>query len=117
MSAEPLPSHVIINGVVAAEAVKLDGTNEAVSVRLIPIRLAEDYFVKEANMAEFVELSCSKPAGWADSLTDDSLYQLDRISRDINDPRFDRLMSQRQVQVVAALAKMARPILGEGSTK
>jgi hypothetical protein len=116
---EPLPALVVINGAVKVPVKFLpvikDGaiTEPAregdVMVRLVPLSKAGEYFEKVGNFSQFVELLCDKPAGWADTLDDDSQFRIDQVGRQINDPRYDRFAA-RQTEAVSRLSKMAKKV-------
>ncbi len=80
---------------------------ERVLVRLVPLSKAGDYLALVGDLIPFVELACSKPAGWGDTLEDDSVYEIEEIFRKLNDPRFDRYV-RRQTEAVGKMTQMAK---------
>jgi hypothetical protein len=103
-----VPASVVIGGGVDQSVVFKDGTSEAVKVKLVPFRQASNYLENVGDPAKLVEFVCGKPEGWSDNLTDDCVFEIDRIAREINDPRIDRWL-ERQAQVVETMKpKMAR---------
>lgn len=94
-------------GYAEATAKLADGTTEAVQVHAVPIRQIAAYAAALDKPHAVVELCCRKPEGWADGLTDDSLYELDELARNINDPRLARWFKRQNV--VAAQAEQMLP--------
>lgn len=53
-----------------------NGKTETVFVRELPVRLFQDYALVVADESKSVELFCSKPEGWADTLTRKSFLNI-----------------------------------------
>ncbi len=107
---EKLPPTVVKNGEIEILVFKHDGTNEIVKVKLVPLRQVEKYYERIFDLPAFAEFVTGKADGWADTLDDDSLWEIDRLAKAINDPRFDRLLT-RQTQTVEA----QKPIMARAS--
>lgn len=50
----------------------IDGMQERVVVRALPVRKLPEYLSKQDDEAGLIELATDKPAGWADKLTIES---------------------------------------------
>ena len=68
-----------------------------------------EYMDRVGDLISFVELIASKPAGWADTLTDDSIYAIDTLGRELNNARLSRMLD-RQVAAVGNLKPLATKI-------
>ena len=68
------------------------GKKELVNVRLIPIsRFGEfSFYLSRNNEGAMIELYCDKPAGWADTLTPESIEALANKGLDINGDFFSK---------------------------
>lgn len=111
-----LNAEVVINGAQKFTVTYLpdkDGLSktEEVMVRLIPVSKIGEYLSKIGVIEQLVELLTGKEAGWADTLSDDSLYAIDSLGRKINDPRLDRYV-RRQTEAVSSLAAKAQNLAG-----
>lgn len=112
---EPVSPMTILTGGEQLVAKLRDGTTETVTVRLMTMRELQGYITGIDDISAFVEMACKKPAGWADNLTPDSLFDLDEVTRRLNDPILDRLI-QRQVNAVQKMRPMAAKLASLGST-
>lgn len=99
-----VPPDVIVAGgqVLTVKKKGKDGASEEVLVKLVPISQLTKYASLIDHIAPLAEFLCGKEAGWADTLDENSVYQIDEVGRYINDPRLDRLIA-RQVKAVAKL--------------
>lgn len=102
-----LPALTVINGAQKLLVQKIDGTSEDVSVAIVPVSRAGDYIESAGNLSRFVELACNKPAGWADTLSHDSLFEVDAVFRRISDGFIDRYL-KRQTEAVGSLMSLAK---------
>jgi hypothetical protein len=107
----PIPSSVILNGGQSLKVTKLDGTTEEVVIRLVPLSQLADYFNKLDHMDQFIEFIVKKDKGYADTLTDDSQFAIDRIAKELNSFRMGRYL-QRQVATQKETVERIRQITG-----
>jgi hypothetical protein len=96
---QKIPPLVLINGASKILAKFNDGHTEEVVVNLIPISKVIDYLNIIAEPEKFVEFVTGKSPGWADTLTDDSIWEIDELARAMNDPRIDRYARRQKVTV------------------
>jgi hypothetical protein len=110
LPANPIPADVVINGGKEILVYSRDGkSSETVKVRLVPLSQASKYLDLVTDIAQFVEFIVGKPKGWADCISDDSLFELDALAKELNDPRIDRVLA-RQKSTVERLAPKAREL-------
>ena len=69
----------------------LDGHQEDVKVRQLPIRLLEAYDAKQADEPALVELYCDREKGWADTLTHEAYEAIVTTGDEINRVPFERM--------------------------
>jgi hypothetical protein len=98
-----IPPSVLINGFAEYHAKYEDGTTELVRIQLIPVRDMQRLHEASQNPSSFVEYVCGKQAGWADKLSEESLYEIDEKASEMNVPRLARFAS-RQKRVAEKLA-------------
>jgi hypothetical protein len=96
---------ITIAGGVELEVTHLDGTNETVKVRQIPISKVQQllFALGVANEADCLELYCDKPKGWADTLIGASVNAVADKGQEINLPFFGA-WSRRQAKWREAFA-------------
>jgi len=76
-----------------------DGGKETVKVRQIPVRHMDKYLLAIDNEPVAVELFCGKPAGWSDSLTEESFNAIAEKGQDINLPFFGPWLRRRMKRI------------------
>ncbi len=84
-------------------AYHLDGTQEIVNLRQLPVRLLPQYLATIDDEAARLELIADRPAGWADKLKPDSHVELLEVGEGLNSDSFSawlRRRVQRQEQLV-----------------
>lgn len=111
MEPDKLPAAVVINGGSKITVHKLDGTTEEVRVRLIPLSKMVDYLNRVGDITLFAELVCEQSPGWADTLSFDSIYQIDELARAINDPSLARYV-KRQTAAVGQMKDLVETLSG-----
>lgn len=87
-----------------------DGSAEEVTVRMLPIRDFPRYMELAKHLAQRAELLCGMWAGWADMLTDESLYAITDKGAELNDPRL-AVWTERQAMAAEAEARRLMPLL------
>ena len=109
----PVPSGMtVVNGGEKFVAVKADGGTQEVFIRLVKIREMDDYLLRYENISELVQFVTGTDADFVDSLDDDSLYELNRRVRAVNDPRFDRWVSEKAATVGTKLKDLLKRLRG-----
>jgi hypothetical protein len=81
----------------------LDGTQEIVDLKQLPVRLLPQYLATIDDEASRLEMILGKPAGWADTITSDSHVELLEAGEGLNSDSFSawlRRRVQRQEQLV-----------------
>lgn len=73
----------------------LDGSTEQVQVRQLPIREYPAYLAAQLDEAAMVEMICAKPAGWADTLTHESIESIVTEGDRMNADFFGRWLQRR----------------------
>jgi hypothetical protein len=84
-------------------AYHLDGTQEIVDLKQLPVRLLPQYLATIDDEASRLEMILGKPAGWADTITSDSHVELLEAGEGLNSDSFSawlRRRVQRQEQLV-----------------
>jgi hypothetical protein len=84
-------------------AYHLDGTQEIVTLRQLPVRALPQYLATIDDEAARLELLADKPAGWADKIKPDSHVELLEAGEGLNSDSFSawlRRRVQRQEQLV-----------------
>ena len=84
-------------------ACHLDGTQEIVDLKQLPVRLLPQYLATIDDEASRLEMILGKPAGWADTITSDSHVELLEAGEGLNSDSFSawlRRRVQRQEQLV-----------------
>jgi len=84
-------------------AYHLDGTQEIVDLKQLPVRLFPQYLATIDDEASRLEMILGKPAGWADTITSDSHVELLEAGEGLNSDSFSawlRRRVQRQEQLV-----------------
>lgn len=104
---DKIPADVLINGGMEITVTLKTGAKETVKVLLVPLSKASRYVEFIDDLTLFTELVTAKPAGWADTLEDDSVYEIDELAKKLNDPRIDRFL-QRQLKTVERMAPTAQ---------
>jgi len=93
-----------------------DGRTQTVTVRQLPIKLYQQYLASMDDECAMVELLCSYPKGWADTLTPAShvavVEEGTRINRDFFEPWVQRRLERQKLFVpdlLDRMLKMAEP--------
>lgn len=98
---------------------KQDGTQEAVAIRQLPIKLFPDLLAAVENESAMIELFCAKPAGWAETLTLESFEQIVNEGERLNSDFFSRWAQRRiarQEKLMPGLTdKLANALLSSPS--
>jgi hypothetical protein len=84
-------------------AYHLDGTQEIVDLKQLPVRLLPQYLATIDDEASRLEMILGKPAGWADTIKPDSHIELLEAGEGLNSDSFSawlRRRVQRQEQLV-----------------
>lgn len=84
-------------------AYHLDGTQEIVDLKQLPVRLLPQYLATIDDEASRLEMILGKTAGWADTITSDSHVELLEAGEGLNSDSFSawlRRRVQRQEQLV-----------------
>jgi hypothetical protein len=84
-------------------AYHLDGTQEIVDLKQLPVRLLPQYLATIDDEASRLEMILGKPAGWADKIKPDSHVELLEAGEGLNSDSFFawlRRRVQRQEQLV-----------------
>ncbi|EIP96876.1 hypothetical protein OpiT1DRAFT_01303 [Opitutaceae bacterium TAV1] len=94
-----------------------DGSTECLTISLVPIRLMDEYLLRYEDIVGLVSLATAKDKEpeFFDGVTEDSLYALNRRVRELNDPRFDRWVSEKAATVGSRLRDLLRKLNGSGS--
>lgn len=75
--------------------IMLDGTEQRVMVRQLPIRAMPALLLAQDDEAASIELYCDKPAGWTDTITRDSAERIVTEGERINSDFFGRWLARR----------------------
>ena len=86
---------VIINGGVEITVMRLDGAEETVKVRQVPLRHMAQYGSAQGDEAKIIEVVTNKPAEWVDGLTQESQERLVEIGEQLNLDPFYRWSERR----------------------
>lgn len=97
---EKVPVQTNINGGKQITITHFDGTEETVTVRLVPLTLASKYFEHVSEIVDFVALAVDKTAVDVAKWTDDTIFAVDKLARELNDPRFDRWLKRQEEAVL-----------------
>jgi hypothetical protein len=79
---------VTIAGGVELEITHLDGSQETVKVRQIPISKINSFIMSLGDEAVTIEFYCDKEKGWADTLTTQSASEVADKGQELNLPFF-----------------------------
>lgn len=101
--ANPGPMTVLKGGV-NFTVTTTEGKTEEVFIRLVPISQMEDYLARYESIVALCVFVVQKDIAWFDGLTEDAAFALNRRVRELNDPRFDRWVSE-QAQTVGTKLK------------
>src|SRR5690606_34062332 len=102
----------VIRGVEEFEVEHEGGKKELVEIRIVPIRRMDEYLARYENIALLCDFVCGKSDGWCDTLTEDSLYSLNRRARALNDPRLGRWIEQQSQTVKPKLEALLKKLRG-----
>lgn len=97
--ANPKPMAVLKGGENFTVTLADGETTEEVFVRIVPISQMDEYLARYESITALVSFVVKKDVAWLDGLADDSLYALNRKVREMNDPRFDRWVSEQRATV------------------
>lgn len=92
-----------------------DGTKESVTVQCLPLRKIPEYLEWVDNEPNCAEKLCNKPEGWADSITDESVFAICDAGAEINHPRL-LSWANRQVKKAERLMPMTEIIQSASRT-
>ena len=106
------PLQVILGGV-EIPVQHLDGKEELIKVRQIPLRLMPRYGVSQGDEAALIELFTNKDASWVDGLTQESQERIVELGDRLNIDPFFR-WSQRRLDNQKRLGPLA-PLLEQAS--
>lgn len=93
---DPFDTPATLRGGELASATTIDGRTIQVGIRQVPIRDFEQLLAAYDSPQRAVEIAAGKKEGWADTLTDDSIYALHAIVRRLHDPRLGRWLDARK---------------------
>lgn len=94
-----LSSDTIINGRKREVVKLLDGRQEEVYVRLIPISKLAEFIDSTGNVSRVIAMATGKDEAWIDSLDPDSVFHLDEVARVMNDPQIARWALRQRATV------------------
>jgi hypothetical protein len=107
-----------VAGGVEIEVTYEDGTKEFVKVRQIKIIKEFDAYLRaQDDESAEVELVCSKPKGWAETLTAESFDAVAEKSQELNLPlfrnRYRRLQARSEAMNPGFMGKAIRDVLAK----
>lgn len=86
---------------------RIDGGEETVRVRQLPLRLLPAYGDAVQDENKLAELVCDRPEGWAETLTPDSLLDVVEAADELNRGPFFR-WAERRLRTNRGLAPLMR---------
>lgn len=105
-----LSSDTIINGRKREVVKLLDGRQEEVYVRLIPISKLAEFIDSIGSVSRVIAMATGKDDAWIDLLDPDSVFHLDEVARAMNDPQIAR-WAQRQRATVGKTKGMMQDMV------
>jgi hypothetical protein len=107
MSQTPeLSSDTIINGRRRVVVKFLDGRPEEIHVKLIPISKLAEFIDNIGSVPKVIAMATGKDEAWIDSLSPDSVFELDEIARTMNDPQIARWAARQRAAVTKTRGMM-----------
>ncbi|WP_043586668.1 hypothetical protein [Geminisphaera colitermitum] len=102
----------VVNGGEPFVATMIGGNTEPLTIRLIPIRQMDEYLFRYEDIVGLVALATGKEPEFFDGMDEESLYALNRRVRELNDPRFDRWVSEKAATVGSKLKDLLKTLSG-----
>lgn len=97
-------SLTIINGKASLPVKLKSGADAVVEVKLVSFAEADKYYILLADLPAFVQFMTGKDEAFYEELSDDAVFAIDALAKEINDPRFARFL-ERQRATFKRLAK------------
>lgn len=91
-----IPADVLINGGQNITVKDIAGNPVEVKVILVPLKKMGDYYEKLGDINAFVEFVTAKPAGFAETLDDDSIFLIDETATQLNSFRAARFLERQK---------------------
>lgn len=97
-------SLAIINGKASLPVKLKNGADHEVQVQLISFAKVEEYYKLIGDLPKFVQLMTGTDEAFYETLSDDSIFAIDNLAKELNDPRIARFL-QRQRATFRKLEK------------
>lgn len=91
-----IPADVLINGGQNLTVKDIAGNPVEVKVILVPLKKMGTYYEKLGDMNAFVEFVTDKPAGFSETLDDDSVFLIDETATKLNSFRAARFLERQK---------------------
>jgi len=104
----------LIEGVKRVEVILRTGARETVFVRCLSPRLVKQWLALADDEPAIVELMAGKPAGWSDTIDEDSFYHVLEVGEEVNKGPLARYISKRQARAerFAGIVRAVNPLTG-----
>jgi hypothetical protein len=95
---------------------KADGSTEEIFVRIVPIKEFPRIMVNLENESALAEIYCNKPAGWSDSLPNESIQTLINLGEKLNDDFFVSWATRRLARLNKAMPGLTERLVSNSPT-